>query len=352
MPDVAILSATLIVPDGTESIPAARPSDSKAYRINPPVSSSSTPLMDGTAAAGTGTAWARSDHVHPVDTSRYAASNPSSFVTAAQAAQAAPVQSVAAKAGAVTLAHGDITDWTSTLQPYALTVNVPVASSTTPTMAGTAAIGTGTTWARADHVHPVDTSRYAASNPSGFQTAAQVTAVLPVAATTAPLVAADAAAVGTGTTWARADHVHPMRLGVTDGSNATAGQIGEFLSAQLLSTAAITLTSAVDASIVTLALTAGDWDVWGSVGFNLASNNMNTVLKGWINPTGGAAAPSIDQMGGQVTASATTAVAQPLLPLTPMRISVAAGVTIRLGVSATFSNSAAGWGKLMARRRR
>jgi hypothetical protein len=76
------------------------------------------------------------------------------------------------------LAHTDITDWTATLAPYALTSAVPVASTTTPTMNGTAAVGTGTTWARADHVHPSDTSRYAATNPSGYQTAAQVTASL------------------------------------------------------------------------------------------------------------------------------------------------------------------------------
>lgn len=40
------------------------------------------------------------------------------------------------------------------------------ASSTTPTMAGTAAIGTATTFARADHTHPVDTSRAAAASPT------------------------------------------------------------------------------------------------------------------------------------------------------------------------------------------
>lgn len=76
------------------------------------------------------------------------------------------------------LTHTDITDWTASLAPYALTASVPVASSSTPAMDGTAAVGTGTTWARADHVHPSDTSRYAASNPSGYQTAAQVTASL------------------------------------------------------------------------------------------------------------------------------------------------------------------------------
>ena len=39
-------------------------------------------------------------------------------------------------------------------------------SSTTPSMDGTAAVGTATTYARADHVHPTDTSRQAALVPS------------------------------------------------------------------------------------------------------------------------------------------------------------------------------------------
>lgn len=46
---------------------------------------------------------------------------------------------------------------------YALPSAIPSASSTTPAMNGTAAVGTGTTWARADHVHPTDTSRQAAA---------------------------------------------------------------------------------------------------------------------------------------------------------------------------------------------
>ena len=70
--------------------------------------------------------------------------------------------------------HTDITDWTATLAPYALTTSIPGASSSSPLMDGTVAIGTGTTWARADHVHPTDTSRYSVGNPAGYQTAAQV----------------------------------------------------------------------------------------------------------------------------------------------------------------------------------
>jgi hypothetical protein len=38
---------------------------------------------------------------------------------------------------------------------------IPAASSTTPIVDGTAAVGTGTTYARADHVHPTDTTRAA-----------------------------------------------------------------------------------------------------------------------------------------------------------------------------------------------
>lgn len=42
-------------------------------------------------------------------------------------------------------------------------ISIPAPSTTTPTMDGAAAVGTGTTYARADHVHPTDTSRLAAS---------------------------------------------------------------------------------------------------------------------------------------------------------------------------------------------
>jgi hypothetical protein len=62
------------------------------------------------------------------------------------------------------LTHTDITDWTATLAPYALTAAVPVASTNPPSMDGTAAVGTATTYARADHVHPSDISRFVNAN--------------------------------------------------------------------------------------------------------------------------------------------------------------------------------------------
>jgi hypothetical protein len=100
------------------------------------------------------------------------------FVAALVASQGG-VTSFNTRAGVVTLTSADLT-----AAGGALLASVPQPSSTTPVMDGTAAVGTGTTWARADHVHASDTSRYAASNPSGYQTAAQVSAT---AATYLPL---------------------------------------------------------------------------------------------------------------------------------------------------------------------
>jgi len=45
-----------------------------------PVPSTTPPLMDGTASAGTSAAWSRGDHVHPTDTSRAAASALASYL--------------------------------------------------------------------------------------------------------------------------------------------------------------------------------------------------------------------------------------------------------------------------------
>jgi hypothetical protein len=56
-----------------------------------------------------------------------------------------------------------------------------------------------------------------------------------------------------------------MRKGVTDGSDATAGDIGEYLTA---TSGSVALTNAALANVVSLDLTAGDWDVSGNVVFS------------------------------------------------------------------------------------
>jgi hypothetical protein len=76
-------------------------------------------------------------------------------------ANAGSVMSVAGKTGVVVLTHSDITDWTATLAPYALTANLPAPATVAPLMDGVAAVGASLLYARQDHVHASDTSRLA-----------------------------------------------------------------------------------------------------------------------------------------------------------------------------------------------
>lgn len=74
--------------------------------------------------------------------------NNSGYVNAAGAASAAPVQSVNGQTGAVT-------------------VSVPSASNSLPAnLAATAAVGTGTTWARSNHVHKLPTASEVGAMPA------------------------------------------------------------------------------------------------------------------------------------------------------------------------------------------
>lgn len=206
----------------------------KAVNVEVPTAATTAPLMDGTAAAGSSTSWARADHVHPSDTTKvdkvegkglstndltdalllkingieeggqvneiesikvnntalsiandksvsipnattsvYGATILSSAVNSSSEAMAATPLAVKTaydladgkQDPATTLAGYGITDasiangvitlGSSTVTP--ITAND--ASSTSPVMDGTAAAGSSTTYARADHVHPSDSSK-------------------------------------------------------------------------------------------------------------------------------------------------------------------------------------------------
>ena len=205
----AAVGSTLPLVDGTAAAGTATTA-ARSDHVHPTDTSraavgSTAPLMDGTAAAGTLATAARSDHVHPTDTTRQAALNRT-------------VQTNLASATAITDTGGNITPGVTGVLPIAnggtgVTTGVPAASTTAPVMDGTAAVGTGTTWARADHVHPTDTTRAAVG-------------------TVVPLMDGTAAA-GVAATAARSDHVHP-----TDTTRQAA--LNRTIQTNLASTAAAT----------------------------------------------------------------------------------------------------------------
>lgn len=89
--------------------------------------------------------------------------------------------------------------------------------------------------------------------------------------------------VGVGTaTPATALHVNGVitstgMVGVTDGSNAAAGQIGELISGTLGAPQA-PAASASYVAIATITLTAGDWDVWAVGAINGGATTASTQL--------------------------------------------------------------------------
>lgn len=95
-------------------------------------STAGTIAMNGTQAAGTSNLYARADHVHPSDTSRAALASPT--FTGTPAAPTAAVD-------------------TNTTQIATTAFVLGQAASATPAALGSAAVGTSTRYARADHVH-------------------------------------------------------------------------------------------------------------------------------------------------------------------------------------------------------
>ena len=59
-------------------------------------------------------------------------------------------------------------DWNDMITEKADATSVPSATTTSPKMDGTAAVGSETAWAKGDHVHPTDTSRQAKITASGI----------------------------------------------------------------------------------------------------------------------------------------------------------------------------------------
>lgn len=141
--------------------------------------------------------------------------------------------------------------------------------------------------------------------------------------------------------------------GTTTNDNANAGNIGEYISANLPLGSAVSLTSGVAANVTSVSLTAGDWDCQGNVAFNnVNAATVQTFSICWLSttsatlptaPNGGA----YSQWAGSVTGNG------PILPTGPTRLSLASTTTLFLGAEAFFTvNTATAYGFVGCRRAR
>jgi len=136
--------------------------------------------------------------------------------------------------------------------------------------------------------------------------------------------------------------------GVTNGSNATAGQVGEYMTA---SSGNVSVAATGWTAIISLSLTAGDWSVWGSgevaaplpTTFTFLYLGVNNSVASPANPI---ALESIGVQSGNLTAYTTISVV-------PNRFNVTTSTTVYLVSSAGFSGGTLNVvGTLVARRMR
>lgn len=149
-------------------------------------------------------------------------------------------------------------------------------------------------------------------------------------------------------------------VGTTTNDNVAAGNVGEVISASVVRSAGVALTSGTTVNIGSISLTAGDWDVRIANGFRTGGATSITSLTSAISTTTGTL-PSGDTIQVPSSTGQYTVVLQiPIIPGSgndvnlsgvPSRISLAATTTYFLVVAASFTVSTlSAYGSIVARR--
>jgi len=133
----------------------------------------------------------------------------------------------------------------------------------------------------------------------------------------------------------------PDYAGTTTNDDAQAGKIGERLTAQLAAASTASLTTNTGKTIISKALTAGDWEVSGAVHFVPANTTTVTNLIAGISATDNTQ-PSTDLLGGYAERGAGYTAAGTVwntVTVAPTRITLAATTTYYLVATAVFGAS-------------
>jgi hypothetical protein len=146
--------------------------------------------------------------------------------------------------------------------------------------------------------------------------------------------------------------------GTTTNDNAPTGYVGEIIVSTVGSGGAQSLTSPSGKTVTSMLLTAGDWDVDGTVDYTFGATTSITLLACGVSDT---ANTLLAQTGSSnvgtdpntnLAQPASIPTAQPYSQATPtVRVSIAVSTTIYLVAQATFTASTiAAYGTLRARR--
>ena len=141
--------------------------------------------------------------------------------------------------------------------------------------------------------------------------------------------------------------------GTATNDTPAAGNVGEYISAQLALGSAVALTTGTPVNLTSIPLTAGDWEVWAAVWFSPAATTSITQLIGSHGTTSGVISANLDHVVQDSFAAEVPTALQlnRILPMT--RYLLAASGTIFLNAQATFTVAGlSAYGIINARRRR
>ncbi len=139
-------------------------------------------------------------------------------------------------------------------------------------------------------------------------------------------------------------------VGTTTNNNADAGKVGEYISSNIAS-GSVSLTTNVAANITSISLTAGDWDVTGSVNFLPAATTSVTRLLGSISSISATLDLTNDAHTTLYMNATVSGGVASTLTLPTKRVSLSGTTTIYLVSFATFTVSTiTGGGVITARR--
>jgi hypothetical protein len=135
-------------------------------------------------------------------------------------------------------------------------------------------------------------------------------------------------------------------IGTTTNNSAAAGSVGEIISASILFASRTSLTTGTLTNVMSVPLTAGDWDVFGV--FGMASTTSGNIAGSLAFSSVSATLP--DNALCNLFGNASASVASFIVPAAFFQLS--APTTIDMVVNVTFTGTGTKFGNMFARRRR
>jgi len=142
-------------------------------------------------------------------------------------------------------------------------------------------------------------------------------------------------------------------IGTTTNNNADAGSVGEYVTATKATGVSVSLTTNTAVDILTISLTAGDWEVWGNGAFTQAATTEIAYFSCWVSSSSASlpGAENLSRISYDVSGGPALGGAVSGLAIASKRFSLSSTTTIYLSSRVGFTvDTANGYGSMYARR--